>query len=216
MRVTGASPLTGVCSIASTTAMPSTTRPNTVYLPSSDWRSPVTMKNDVVALAGSSPRAIDRMPLTCFVSLNSGCSGRTSFCCFSVSGPRVVSRPRLHHETADDAVERRPVENACRCEPEEVADVLRRLVGKKLDCDQARRSSRAPRDIGARVAGVSDANGSGSGGGVSRIETVRISMRSFGRPFGVRGRLRNLLDDVHALGDATEDRVLPVECRLIA
>ena len=32
------------------------------------------MKNDVVALAGSSPRAIERMPLTCFVSLNSGCS----------------------------------------------------------------------------------------------------------------------------------------------
>ena len=54
---------------------------------------PVTMKNDVVALAGSSPRAIDRMPLTCFVSLNSGCSGRTSFCCFSVNGPRVVSHP---------------------------------------------------------------------------------------------------------------------------
>ena len=36
------------------------------------WRVAETMKNDVVALAGSSPRAIDTMPFTCFVSLNSG------------------------------------------------------------------------------------------------------------------------------------------------
>ena len=38
------------------------------------WRRRCTMKNEVVALAGSSPRAIETMPLTCFVSLNSGCS----------------------------------------------------------------------------------------------------------------------------------------------
>ena len=65
-RDTGVSPFTAACSIASTTAIPSTTRPKTVYLLSSDGASPVTMKNDVVALAGSSPRAIDRIPFTCF------------------------------------------------------------------------------------------------------------------------------------------------------
>src|SRR5205085_5377876 len=63
-RDTGASPFRGAFSIASTAARPSTTVPNTVYFPSSDGASPVTMKNDVVALAGSSPRAIDTMPFT--------------------------------------------------------------------------------------------------------------------------------------------------------
>ena len=63
MRVFGASPSRGTCSIASTTLIPSTTRPNAVYVPSSDGTRAVTMKNDVLALAGSSPRAIDTIAL---------------------------------------------------------------------------------------------------------------------------------------------------------
>ena len=72
-----------------------TTRAKAVYLPSSDGHTSVQMKNDVLALAGSSPRAIDRTPFTCGVSLNSGASvAGTSACCFSVSGaPRCDSAP---------------------------------------------------------------------------------------------------------------------------
>ena len=40
--------------------------------PSSTGLGPRTMKNDMSALAGLSPRAIDTVPLTCGVSLNSG------------------------------------------------------------------------------------------------------------------------------------------------
>ena len=47
----GDSPLTDVDSILSRTSRPSITRPKTVYLPSSDGASAVTMKNEVVALA---------------------------------------------------------------------------------------------------------------------------------------------------------------------
>ena len=55
----GASPFTGACSIASTAAIPSTTRPNTGGRLVERRRIAVTMKNDVVALAGLLPRAID-------------------------------------------------------------------------------------------------------------------------------------------------------------
>ena len=60
-------------SMALTTSLPPTTLPNAVYLPSSDGAGPVQMKNDVEALAGSSARAIETMPATCAMSLNSGC-----------------------------------------------------------------------------------------------------------------------------------------------
>lgn len=79
-RSTGVSPSTGTLSIASTTSRPETTRPKTVYLPSSDAAAPRQMKNDVDALAGSSPRAIDTIPLACGVSLNSGASVVTNPC----------------------------------------------------------------------------------------------------------------------------------------
>ncbi len=52
------------------------------------------MKNDVVALSGASPRAIETIPLTCFVSLNSGGRLCASACCFAVSGAmRLESAP---------------------------------------------------------------------------------------------------------------------------
>ena len=54
------------------TSRPDATRAKTVYLPSSDRHSPMQMKKDVEALAGSSPRAIETMPGTLGVSLNSG------------------------------------------------------------------------------------------------------------------------------------------------
>ena len=55
----GASPVRGAASIDSTAAIPSTTRPNAVYTPSSAADDPVQMKNDVVALSAASPRAIE-------------------------------------------------------------------------------------------------------------------------------------------------------------
>jgi hypothetical protein len=55
------SPFSRTLASASTTGMPSTTRPG-VCLLSSDDALPRQMKKDVWALAGSSPRAIDRMP----------------------------------------------------------------------------------------------------------------------------------------------------------
>ena len=75
----------GTAAIALTTSIPATTLANAVYVPSNSLHLPVQMKNDVVALPGSSPRAIDTMHFTCFVSLNSGGRLCTSFCCFSVS-----------------------------------------------------------------------------------------------------------------------------------
>src|SRR6185295_16153156 len=93
-RAIGASPLRGDASIASTAGMPSTTRPNAVYWPSSAVDVPVQMKNELCALSSASARAIDTIPLTCFVSLNSGARLWTSFCCFSVSGAvRLESAP---------------------------------------------------------------------------------------------------------------------------
>jgi len=60
MRVTGSSPFSGTSSIFSITSMPATTRPKTVYLPSSDGVRASTMKNELLALAVSSPSlAID-------------------------------------------------------------------------------------------------------------------------------------------------------------
>ena len=76
------------------TGMPSTTRPNTVYLLSSDGALPRQTKNDVCALPGSSPRAIERMPASCGVGLNSGGRLTTNGRCFCDSGAfRLVSAP---------------------------------------------------------------------------------------------------------------------------
>lgn len=91
MRVTGVSPFTGAASIFSTTSMPEMTRPNTAYLPSSDGVRARTMKNELVALARSSPtRAIDTMPRSCSVFENSGSNGLSAASCFSSSGSRLV------------------------------------------------------------------------------------------------------------------------------
>ena len=167
------------------------------------------MKNDVVALAGSSPCAIETMPLTCFVSLNSGCSGRTIFCCFSVSGPRRAQDPVWTDEALHDAMERGAVEHAGGGEPQEGADVLRRFVAEELDGDRAGRSFEH-RPVRAQRADVSVLNGSGSGGGVSRISTEAISIRSVVDAFGAGRRLGNLLHDIHAFRDPAEDGVLAV------
>jgi hypothetical protein len=63
-----------------------------VYWPSSDGARPVTMKNEVVALPGSAARAIDRIPLSCSVSLNSGGMLAIWACCRSVSSSRREAR----------------------------------------------------------------------------------------------------------------------------
>ena len=65
-------------------------------------RRPVQMKNDVEALFGSSVRAIDSVPFTCGVSLNSGASVRnvlsrvcgTGWCACSPSRPGPRTRGR--------------------------------------------------------------------------------------------------------------------------
>ena len=75
-----------MAAMAWTVSIPLATRANAVYFMSSDRHSPMQMKNDVVALPGSSPRAIETMPGTFGVSLNSGARLRTSFCCDGVSG----------------------------------------------------------------------------------------------------------------------------------
>ena len=108
--------------------MPSTTRPNAVYTPSSAVDAPVQMKNDVVALSGASPRAIETMPFTCFVSLNSGGRLWTSFCCFSVSGAGAArQRAGLNDEARRDAMKRHPVVDAG----------LRRAAGTAARCSGA-------------------------------------------------------------------------------
>jgi len=72
--------------MAVTTPIPSTTRANAVYLLSKEGAGAVQMKKDVEALAGSSSRAIDTVPATCTVSLNSGRRVVTSAFCFCVRG----------------------------------------------------------------------------------------------------------------------------------
>ena len=59
-----------------------------------DGAGPVQMKKDVEALPGSSVRAIERVPFTCGVSLNSGASIRT-YCCARCgrASVRVFSMP---------------------------------------------------------------------------------------------------------------------------
>ena len=52
----------GTASIAFTVSIPPTTRPKAVYFWSREAAVPVTMKNDVEPLSGSSPWAMDRTP----------------------------------------------------------------------------------------------------------------------------------------------------------
>ena len=147
------------------------------------------------------------------MSLNSGCSGRTSFCCFSVSGPRVLRNPvwttKPFTTRWNDVPSSTPAlasrRNARTCSGA-LSGKNSIVIGPSGGLEHGA--------VGASVSGVSVLNGSGSGGGVSRIATDTISM--LGRhPFRRRRRLRDLLDDVHALGDAAEDRVLAGQRRLI-
>ena len=73
---------------------------------------PTQIKNEVCALVRFSPRAIDTMPFTCFVSLNSGCRSCTSACCFGLSGTVRVERAGLNDKARRDAVKRHVVEDA--------------------------------------------------------------------------------------------------------
>src|ERR1051326_5549579 len=62
--------------IASATSIPRSTRPNAANFPSR-WRpSPTKIKKCVVALLGSSPRAIETIPRTCLTSFGSSGSAR--------------------------------------------------------------------------------------------------------------------------------------------
>src|SRR5436190_1014450 len=78
----------GAAELALTTGMPATTLANAVYLPSNSLPGPVQMKNDVspALLGSSSSRAIETMPATCFVLLNSGPNLWMSRRCRAVSG----------------------------------------------------------------------------------------------------------------------------------
>jgi hypothetical protein len=92
--VFGVSPSSSTVAIRSTTSRPDVTRANTVYCPSRARHSPIQMKKDVDPLAGSSPRAIETMPGTFGVSLNSGSRFFTSACWVIVSGlSRKASAP---------------------------------------------------------------------------------------------------------------------------
>ena len=92
--VRGVSPSTGTASIAFTTSMPAVTLPKAANFRSSCLQSPVQTKNEVCALPGSSPCAIETMPATCGVSLNSGARLWTSRCWLAVSGAlRYASAP---------------------------------------------------------------------------------------------------------------------------
>ncbi len=137
IRVTGVSPFTGVCSMASTTAMPSTTRPNTVYLPSSDGASPVTMKNEVDGARGivAARHREDALDVLRVVELRLQVAHQLLL----LLGQRPARRQRagLDRRSPHDAMERGAVVDAGRGEPQEVADVLRRLVRKELDRDRA-------------------------------------------------------------------------------
>ena len=137
----GVSPVRGAFSIASTAAIPSTTRPNAVYCPSSAVEGPVHMKNEVVALSGSSPRAIETMPFTCLVSLNSGSqvAGPAS-AASGVSGAvaasertRSESRNRARPGGTPSRRTRRP-----RAQPQELPHGVRRLVREEFDRDRLR------------------------------------------------------------------------------
>ena len=71
------------------------------------------MKNELLALAGSSSLAIDTMPRSCGVGLNSGCRFLHEGLLLLVE--RLAPRrhvPALNHEALDDAVERGPVVHA--------------------------------------------------------------------------------------------------------
>ena len=149
------------------------------------------MKNDVLALAGSSPRAIETIPFTCFVSLNSGCRSCTNCAAFpsavhgSWSAPVWMAKPRTTRW-----------KRACRCrpirgEPEEIPDVPAPFPEPLDVIGPAVVSSTARYE--ASSAGDSPEYGTGSGGGVSRMVIDSITMRPAGAPSGPAGGLRDLL-----------------------
>src|SRR5262249_21753576 len=80
----GDSPSSASFSNASSTSIPSTTCPNAEYCPSRFVAGPSITKKLVVAESGSSVRAIERIPRTCFTSLRtspfSGCTHRSAGC----------------------------------------------------------------------------------------------------------------------------------------
>ena len=89
-----------------------------MYLPSSAGVRAVTMKNDVVALAGSSRQVPDEGLLRL--------------------AERLLARrqvPALNHEAARHAVKRRAVVHARRGQPEKIAHVIRRAIRKEFHGD---------------------------------------------------------------------------------
>ena len=131
----------GTCEIFSTTSMPSVTRPNAEYWPSSEGCGATHTKNCAPSLLGLlGMRTVETTPRSCFRSLNSAGS--------RLSPPvpqRFARRLRileqrvaaLNDAVGHHAMERAAVVVALAGERDELLHVLRRLVGREFEAESA-------------------------------------------------------------------------------
>ena len=172
------------------------------------------MKNDVMALPGSSPRAIDSTPFTCFVALNSGWRLWTSACCFCGQRTPRAQGAGLHDEPGTTRWNDVPSKTPACASRRKLRTCSGALSGKNATVmapigrlDQARYC--------ASCSTVSVANACGSGGSVSRIDDA-LDLDTLPRQaLVVRGRLGNLTNDFQAFAHAPENGVLTGQRRLI-
>ena len=117
--------------------MPSTTRPNAVYTPSSAGDVPVQMKNDVVALSGrvAAGHRHDAFDVPGVVELRREVVHQLLLL---VAERRRTTREGtgLNDESRRDAMEGRAVVDAGGGKAHELPDGVRRLVGEELDRDR--------------------------------------------------------------------------------
>ena len=111
-------------------------------------------------------------------------------------------------------MEGRPVEDTGLRQTEKVANVLGSLVGKSSMVIGPALVSRTARYC-ASCADVSVVNGTGSGGGVSRMVTVVISIRSRALPSASAGASEILWTTSMPSTTRPKIGVLAIECRLI-
>ena len=159
MRVVGVSPVRGVCSIASTTFMPSTTRPNAVYWPSSAVDAPMTDEERRRRAVGrvAARHRHDAFDVLRVVELRREVVNELLLL-FGQRRRARVHRAGLNDEARRDAMKRHAVVDARLGQAQELSHRFARLVRKELDRDRA--GARVEnRPIAARSCTVSLTNG---------------------------------------------------------
>ena len=148
----------------------------------------VQMKNDVLALSGSSPRAMLTTPASCLSALNSPLTLPDRLA-LDLRERRRARREvaGLHRELRHDTMEGRAVVHPELREAQEVAHVARRHIRREADDDVAQRWCVIVARYCASSSTAVSANGAADAGGVSRTVALVIATRVVSRPSASSG-----------------------------